>query len=372
MNVQDHNLPRHVTDAEIERFCCRELPPAGLIEFTDHIATCEECQGRVLSRSRFAAAQTAMERDFNDLVDHVPELDIHAYVDHRLSSERRREIEGHLKECPECVAEIRDLQAFAAQSRSVSRFRSPKYISFAAAAAAALIAVLGLTLMLGRYDSEQVVALKDARGMVSVDAAGRISGVGNLTSGQIETVRQALLTKRLPPAPSLSELVGTQGALLGNSESTPLRLLAPIGTAVLNDRPTLRWTTVPESKGYTVTIQNQGTGETASSPLLQSAQWTPLRPLVRGQTYVWQVAARTDRGEIVVPRPPNPPAKFLVVDSATASKFERLPASSTVRGVLYASVGLMDDAERELEALSALNPGSEVAAALLKQAQQRR
>lgn len=368
MNTQDHHLPQHVTDAEIDQFCGRELPPAGLIEFSDHLATCQECQSRVLNRSQFAAEQTAMDRALSDLVDHLPESDIHAYVNRRLSPQRRQEIERHLEECPDCAAEIRDLEAFASQFRGISRFRSPKYIGLAAAA---LIAVLGLTFLLRRYDSEQVVALRDANGTVGVNAAGRISGVGNLTSAQIETVRQALLTGRLPLSPTLPELAGTQGALLGSSEAAPFRLLAPVGTAVLADRPTLRWTAVAASNGYTVTVQNQMTGETTSSPLLQSAQWTPARPLARGHTYGWQVAATIDGRDIVVPRPPNPPAKFLVLDSATASEFEHLPASSTVRGLLYASVGLMDDAERELGALSARNPGSGIAATLLKQAQQR-
>jgi hypothetical protein len=64
----------------------------------------------------------------------------------------------------------------------------------------------------------------------------------------------------------------------------------------------------------------------------------------------------------------SPPASLIIVAEASeADRLERLPASHLVRGVLYANAGLLDDAERELAALSAQNPNSEVADRLLKQ-----
>ena len=63
---------------------------------------------------------------------------------------------------------------------------------------------------------------------------------------------------------------------------------------------------------------------------------------------------------------PRPPARFTVLVSSAASQFQALPASHLVGGVLYASAGVIADAEHEHAALSA-NPNSEVPGTLLKQ-----
>ena len=116
-----------------------------------------------------------------------------------------------------------------------------------------------------------------------------------------------------------------------------------------------------------MTLQDQSYGETMNSPPLPRTQWAPERPLERGRTYAWQVAASAGGKEDVAPKPPAPPARFTVADASDAVRLERLPASHLVRGVLYANAGLLDDAERELAALSVQNPNSEVADRLLKQ-----
>jgi hypothetical protein len=56
-----------------------------------------------------------------------------------------------------------------------------------------------------------------------------------------------------------------------------------------------------------------------------------------------------------------------VADTSEADRLRRLPALDLARGVLHANAGLLDNAERELAALSVLNPNSEVADQLLKQ-----
>jgi hypothetical protein len=154
--------------------------------------------------------------------------------------------------------------------------------------------------------------------------------------------------------------------LLGDAETVTFRLLGPLGTVTVADRPTLRWEPVAGATGYTVTLQDETTGVASSSSAVEAAEWMPPSALTRGHRYVWQVAAVVGGTEIVAPQPPAPAAKFQVLDEATATSLERLPASNLVRGILYAQAGALDDAELELMALSARNPGSPAAEALLE------
>jgi hypothetical protein len=356
----------HATDLEIEHFCDRRLPAADLVVFADHIAECADCRRRLEARGDLGAAQSALAHGLDDVVDHLSESEVQAYVDRALGSARLQEIERHLDVCPSCAAEIRDLQAFVAGSRRVHRVRWPVYAGLAVAAG--LVLAVAIASVVRRQDSgRQLVALDDRSGPLQVDARGAVSGLEGFNDTQKQIIGQTLIAGRLPVPSMLSELAGTRSALLGDSDAVAFRLLAPVGTAVLDGRPTLRWTPLAGSVTYTVTVQDQTTGVASSSPPLEATEWTVASPLARGHTYAWQVGATTGGTEIVAPRPPDPPAKFAVLDAATASSLGRLPASHLARGILYAHAGAVDDAERELEALSERNPGSALADALLKQ-----
>jgi hypothetical protein len=356
----------HVTDLEIEQFHGRRLPAADLVVFADHTAACADCRRRLQVNGHVGAAGAALERELEGDVDHLSELEVQACVDRTLDPVRLHDIERHLAVCPSCAAEIHDLQEFVAASRPVHRVRWPVFAGLAAAAA--LVAAIAIATIVRPGDSDrQLVALSDSSGPVIVDDRGGIIGLEGLNETQRQIVAHAVTAGALPVSSIVSGLAGTRGTLLGDADVVAFRLLTPVGTAVLDDRPTLRWTAVAGPVTYIVTLQDQSSGETASSPTLQAAEWTPASPLVRGHRYVWQVAATTGRTEILAPRPPAPPASFAVLDAATASSLEGLPPSHLARGVLYAHAGALDDAERELEALSERNQGLPLADALLKQ-----
>jgi len=165
----------------------------------------------------------------------------------------------------------------------------------------------------------------------------------------------------------LADLRGRTGTLMGDLHDVPLRLISPVGTAVMEDRPSLRWTAVPGASAYVVTVQDQSTGATIDSSPVRDAAWTPSAPLPRGHTYLWQVSTSLNGQAIVAPRPPAPPARFFVIGAEDAARLAGAPASHLVRGILYASAGLLDEADRELTALSAENPDSRVVGTLLKE-----
>ena len=144
-------------------------------------------------------------------------------------------------------------------------------------------------------------------------------------------------------------------------------LIAPVGTAVVDDRPTLRWTAAAAAASYVVTIQDEVTGTTVDSRVLRGLEWTPELPLARGRTYVWQVAATFAGREVVTPAPPAPPAKLFVLSASDAERVGRLPGSPLVRGILSAELGLLDEAERELVAASAQQEHAALAERLVEQ-----
>ena len=350
--------PIHVTDADIDQFRRRQLSAADLVTFADHLAGCDECRRRVANGVDIAAASRSLQEAAGiSGDDHVEESELQLFVDGGLGPERRREVSLHLDRCASCAAEVRDLQSFVAGlGRPGQSSRTRAYAVLAAAAV--LVLAVGVT---WQWRTQQPHAA------VTNGSSPSTLDLETLTPADRARVREAL-DGRLELQSPVLELNGQRGTLLGSSNPPVFRLSAPVGTVVIEDRPTLRWTPLPGAVTYIVTLQDQATGETISSAPLTSIEWTVERPLPRGRTYAWQVAGSVSGGsETVTPTPPDPPAKFKVLDAQDADRLGRLPSSHLVRGVLYADAGLLDDAERELMAVPAQDPGSRVADRLLKQ-----
>jgi len=167
--------------------------------------------------------------------------------------------------------------------------------------------------------------------------------------------------------PSIVALSGAGSQLRGDVSEARFRVVAPVATAVLSDRPVLRWTALASDAAYVVRLHDETTGAMISSPPVRSVEWTPDAPLTRSDTYVWQVESSNQGQEYTAPAPPAPPATFIVLDAATAARLADAPASHLVRGILYADAGALDDAQREFSALSAQNPTSDVVHDFLNQ-----
>jgi anti-sigma factor RsiW len=360
----------HVTDEEIDRLGRRELTPSELVQFADHIAACSDCRGRLSRRRGVEAAERALDHALGDSADHVPEPDIHAFVDGRLDSSRRREIAGHLEHCAGCAEEVRDLQHFASANRSKARFRPAQWYS-GLAAAAALVLVVVLFGPFRTKTAQQVASIEGVPG-ISVDGQVTLEPVEGLTDAEMAKVRDAVSSQRLSLPGALQDLIGTRSTLLGGTSGPAFELTAPVGTGVLTDRPSLQWTPLSGAATYVVTIQDEATGETMGSAALRDHTWIPEAPLTRGHTYLWQISASSNGIETVSPRPPDPPAKFFVVNAEDASRLEKIPASHLIRGILYANAGLVDDAEREIAAVTARHPNSEVVSRFLTQLKEAR
>ena len=281
----------------------------------------------------------------------LAKMNIQAFVDGGLDPERRAAISAHLAECGACAHDVRDLSEFAATFRRKPA-RRWTYAGLAAAAVLLLAAGVGLFWRERTAPSATVA---------------RTDGTRPLAAGEAAVVRDAIASGRLPLPPVLSDLRGQHSPVMGDAAAPAFSLVSPVATVVLDPRPVLRWTARARSDAYTVTLQDQTTGATFNSPAVHGTEWTPEQPLVRGRTYAWQVGVAVGATEDITPRPPDPPARFMIADAATAARLEHLPASPLERGVLYASAGLLDEARREFEAARAQGNTGDRADAFLAQ-----
>jgi anti-sigma factor RsiW len=356
----------HLTDGEIDRFRRRTLLADELVAFADHLAACDTCRVRVAPPADLAAAAMRFASALGLAESHVPEDDVHRYVDGTLDAVRRGEIEQHLEQCATCADEVVNLQHFARQTPHDRRRGGAWWFSGLAAAAALLLGVLAWQRM--RDVPPILMVLNDGAATIGVDASGNVDGVKGLPADDRSRLRQVLVAGRLMVPPAVVALAGVDsGTLRGPGDASGFRVIAPVATAVLSDRPALRWTRLSDNAIYVVRLHDEVTGSTVTSPPLRAGEWVPETPLARGDIYVWQVEGSADGRESTAPIPPAPAARFVILNAADAARMARAPASHLLRGVLYASVGLLDDAERELTELKRQNPTSDLVRRLVDQ-----
>jgi anti-sigma factor RsiW len=225
----------------------------------------------------------------------------------------------------------------------------------------------------GEASSEpELLALNDGGKRVALTARGKLAGAEGLAYADEQRVVNALKSKSVF-VPSLAEVRSAGGARMGGAGERTFRLVGPAGKVIAADRPTLRWQPVEGAESYRVEVSdpNDNYREVATSPALTANEWRLDRPLERGRVYSWQVVALKGGEEVAkAPSPDAPEAKFKVLEGAKFAEIERAKRSYAgqhlVLGVLYAQAGLLDEAERELQALVAANPDSAEAKSLLR------
>jgi hypothetical protein len=196
-----------------------------------------------------------------------------------------------------------------------------------------------------------------------------VAGLETLSPHDRQRVEAALRAGAAEPPANLSEPDRAEvlmGRAPGSWPVDSFRLIEPQGTAVLSDRPTLRWEPLAAADGYTVVVTDEALHPVAQSPLLTLPSWTPDQPFARGRTYLWQVTARDGaRAVMTAPAPPAPIAKFRVVDAETARLLEQTaaaqPNAHLVLGILYTQAGALAEARDQLSRVPPTDPAHEVA-----------
>lgn len=217
---------------------------------------------------------------------------------------------------------------------------------------------------------EPLVALNDGGARVTMDKHGQVEGLGSLTPDLRQAIERALTNRRLHSTKPLADLSVDPGRLRDSAtEQNPFLPLTPVGTVIESDRPTFRWRRLEDERVYSVTIYDSQLRNVENSGPLEGTEWTVSTALRRGVTYTWQIRAVKDGTTIISPKPPAPDARFRVLDHATLTNLgnmKRLHGKSHLAmGVFYWKHGLVEEAEREFEALVSANRQSRVAAQLL-------
>ena len=209
-------------------------------------------------------------------------------------------------------------------------------------------------------ESGIAVKIKDGQRDIEVGPAGQIRGIDHLTQSLNSLAGLALLSGRPVTLPQLR--LNSQGpALMGPSTDESFELSGPLGSAVTSDRPEFKWQAMAGAAKYHITLRDSSTNQQQSGETSET-HWSPPQPLARGRLYYWQVKTEKEGREILSPLPTRPPARFWVLTSKDLDRLALIKRSHAdshlVLGVVYAKLGLIDDAIAEFRILSSQNPGS--------------
>jgi hypothetical protein len=184
------------------------------------------------------------------------------------------------------------------------------------------------------------------------------------------TVERALVTHRFPESPALKGWsLDSSNLRSGVGAQSTFAPRDPVGVVIKTDRPTFRWRALEGAQHCIVTVYDSRLRQVASSGPVTREEWTVPNALQRGVTYSWQITAVKDGETIVSPKPPLPEARFRVLDQravdALAKLKETAGSSHLAMGVFYWKHGLLEDSEREFQALADANPNSPIVKELL-------
>jgi hypothetical protein len=191
----------------------------------------------------------------------------------------------------------------------------------------------------------------------------------SLTGDEKARVDAAVAAGRIELPASVSALIRPQGTLLGAQAPARFGPLGPVGTAVRSTRPTFSWGDAG-ADAYSVSVFDENFKEVARSERVNGTSWSPEADLPRGVPLVWQVTAHRGATSETEPKPPQPEARFSVVDAATLARVEeqaaRLADNPLALGVLYAEAGLIADARAELLRAAEIPASADAARRLLR------
>jgi hypothetical protein len=217
---------------------------------------------------------------------------------------------------------------------------------------------------------EPLITLNDAGGQIVVNQQGQLEGLDHLPRNLRESVERALATRRLRDSPALTGWSTGAGILRSELEKqNTFAPLEPMDVVIETDRPKFRWQALEGASHYVVTMHDARFREVGSSGPIVGTEWTAPNSLERGATYSWQISALKDGQTIVSPKPPLREARFRILGQRNLVALAKLKASAgnshLVMGVFYWKYGLLEQSEREFQALAQANPNSTAVAELL-------
>ena len=393
-------LDRHLTDCER----CR-----ASLALAVNIAAPDEVKGVVLAE---ATAELSH-------LSHPALKELRDYLAQRLDAVDRELCESHLEDCSACAAQLTQLRAELSPrgTASAARFSWRERLNvhslfnlplaWRVAGVAALLGLLiwGVTrwrlaagdnsqLALGsptvapslppdtpepsptlpESSSELLFAYRDGEREVTLDQLGNLKGLDTLTATEQNELKAALTNGQIETPPAVKEIQDTGNRLMSAPDNTqsPAQnwashssqtMLNPFGVILAKARPAFRWQALAGAEHYVVTISDPAANyrEVAVSPKIYGTSWIPPQALPRNRTLTWQVKAVSAAGEKTrAPAAQAAEAKFRLLSAAQLNELKRGQQSYANQrlplALLYARLGLVREARREMQSLSQANP----------------
>jgi hypothetical protein len=214
------------------------------------------------------------------------------------------------------------------------------------------------------------LVLNDARGTITVDKSGVVSGLDDIPAERRREIAEALIAEKIETPEVVKELSGPGGTLRGASGAQLFKLVSPARTVIVSDRPSFQWEKLPSATSYRVYVGDSKGHEVAKSEELLPSRTAWMLPvsLKRGEVYSWAVAAVVDGKEVFAPGAAAPEMKFQVLRADSLRQLKQLEKTDShlALGVFYAKVGMTAEAELEFRELVRLNPKLKAASNLLR------
>ena len=330
------------------------LGPEEFLEVDDHLAGCAECRDALAPP--FSRVATTLREGLAG--EHLPYEQMERYVDGTLGAEDAVLAEAHIDTCAMCAEEVDDLGRVAREAR-------PQRWLLWGVAAAAVVILLGSLLLFRRPQPDPF-------------QRPETPGQPTQTASTASTVPRQVPVDRVPPMNAalkgvLDQLAGgvlPSAALIadlrpagerirgGDEEDVRLTVAAPRGV-VEEDKPLFSWN-ARSGATYVVEVFDSSYQRVARSETVRRGEWRASRPLPRGAIYAWQLTETRGDTEVTAPVPPEPPARFKVIDDGPAAELDaaRKSGSHLDAALVYAREGIVDRALAEMRLAAQENPDS--------------
>lgn len=424
--AQEVFVTEHISTEIIERYRRRQVEPDELLSLDGHLAHCDQCRQQLLTVMPLPATPNELQNAVLAVADesneHLSDPFLRSHLNNRLDAVDRELVESHLEFCERCQSQFSRLQS---AHDPIARLNIEKQnwmnllfarltprLALQVAGATALLVLLAWGIfrwqqqpnpseILTRNPSpspsvpqqpilspQTLLALNDGGKAITLYADGTLIGIESLSDADQQAIKLALSLGKLETPKTLIELKSSASTLMAAPTNDPAQawaadasstLVSPVTEMVAENKPWMVWKPLNGAETYQVTINDPAANYSviATSPKLTTIRWQP-PSLPRGKILIWQVTAtwKDSDGqsrEITAPAPEAPEAKFRLLTLAQAEELTQAKRNYAgqhlAMGLLYARMGLLKDAERELQALATANPNSTATENLIRELQ---
>jgi hypothetical protein len=370
----------HLSEEQIVSYRARSLSASEVLSVSDHLLECETCRVRVSEGAGWAGTAAMVRARLTSEAGafaHLTYEEIAAYADRTPSAAETVRVNEHIRDCAACAADVRDLRTLKAEIGESSRLKAvPRWRAvFALATVAACVLLIAVILRprptapIAEVQPPPAEVIADGNRKITISAQRVVAGLDGLPDPVRAAVETALAARRIDVPADIAALAAKRDVLLGApTANRGTELLEPVGVVVESQSPLFRWKPVPGAE-FQVSVYTGDFQQGAVSRWIRDSEWRAPVALSRGASYSWQLTVRADGREFTAPMPPEPEARFQILDAASEDNLAHARSASegshVVMGVAYARAGLRKEARQELQTAADQNPGSSTIAALL-------